>query len=189
MAAPAFSARLPSTVTSPARIIACAFWRDSAKPRSTTSTSSRLRVDLPPMTRDLLGSPQYQEFRDRSQPRGFFSVGLQLGDGLRSQIVRNLVRTLQSENRRIGCLLLRCVFSGGLSQHGRGLLDVQNIVGHLERPSDRFAKAPQPGHFVDWRTRRQCARSNGSPNERCRLRLVNILQRLGANVLAFRLEV
>src|SRR5271157_735426 len=43
---PAFSARLASTATSPARIMACAFWRDSARPRSTRRRSRRLRGDL-----------------------------------------------------------------------------------------------------------------------------------------------
>src|SRR5262252_6113915 len=117
IAAPAFSARLPSTLTSPARIMACAFWRDSAKPRSTTKTSSRLRVDLTLITRSL-GSAEHQEFRDRSQPLGFFAVQLEFANGFRGQIVRNLVRSLQPKNRWVSGLLLHDIFSGSLSQRG-----------------------------------------------------------------------
>jgi len=38
----ALSARLPSTRIFPARIKACAFWRDSANPRSISKTSKRI---------------------------------------------------------------------------------------------------------------------------------------------------
>src|SRR6516165_2499556 len=112
IAAPAFSARLPSTLTSPARIIACAFWRDSAIPRSTTRTSSRLRVDLTVMTRSLLGSPEHEEFRDGSQSLGPCAVRLELDNGFRRQIVRNLVRAPQPKNGWVSRLLLGDIFSG-----------------------------------------------------------------------------
>ena len=57
------------------------------------------------------------------------------------QFARELVRFRQAEQRRIGGLLLRLIFSRGFAQRRGGFLDVQDVVGHLKGPADLLAEA------------------------------------------------
>ena len=64
---------------------------------------------------------------------------------------------VEAEQRRIGRLLLRLIFSRGFAQRRGRFLDVQNVVGHLEGPANLFAESAQPRQIV-WPPRRPQSR-------------------------------
>src|ERR1051325_3247213 len=90
--APAFSCFAPSTLTSPARIIAWAFWRDSASPRSSIKTSRRFFCDFTFMRK--LRAAIDKEFRDFAETSGFRTVWVQFRDRFLGEFFGDLVRTL-----------------------------------------------------------------------------------------------
>src|SRR5258707_4523604 len=143
--APALSARTRSTKTSPAKIMPCALARESAKPRSTSSASSRFGVDFAVMAREgwLLGSANYQVLGDFAQAACSFAVGSKVRSGLAGEIVCDFVGALQSVNCGVRSLLLCDVFSRGLAERGGRFFYVQNVVGDLKGPADGFAEAAE----------------------------------------------
>src|ERR1700687_4843214 len=187
---PALSARAASTKTSPARIMAWALARDSARPRSTSRASSRMEVDFAVIARDeRLGSANNQILGDFAQADRGFTVGSKLRDGLAGQIIRNFVGTLQSVDRGIGGFLLGDVFSRGLAERGGGFFHVQNVVGDLKSPADGFAEAAEARHVVGARAGTQCSGSDRSANQRGGFRTVNVFEhfRFDALPLGFQL--
>src|SRR5258707_4083238 len=148
--APALSARVPSTKTSPARIMPCALAMESARPRSTTSASSRFGVDFAVMAREgwLLGSANYQVLGDFAQAACSFAVGSKLRDGLAGEIVCDFVGALQSVNCGVRSLLLCDIFSRGLAERDRRFFYVQNVVRDLKGPADGFAEAAETRDVV-----------------------------------------
>src|SRR5712675_3744009 len=92
---PALSARAPSTETSPARIIACALARESAKPRSTTRASRRLGVDFVRICNERrLSATKHQVLCDGAQATGGVAVGREFRDGFGGEVVSDLVGAL-----------------------------------------------------------------------------------------------
>src|SRR6267378_6768058 len=85
---PALSARVPSTETSPARIMACALGRDSAKPRSTTRASRRMGVDLAHIFAWAgSGATKHEVLGDGAQATGGVAVGREFSDGVGGEVV------------------------------------------------------------------------------------------------------
>src|SRR5580704_11501772 len=91
----------------------------------------------------MLGAALDEVFGDFAEARGSVAVGREFGDGFCCHLVCDLMRTLKAVDRRISCLLLGSVFSGGFSQGGGSFLDVENIVGDLEEQAERFAETAE----------------------------------------------
>src|SRR5690606_2294103 len=64
-------------------------------------------------------------------------------DGTVAKLRRALFRRLESHGARIGRLAFRGVRAGGLAEHGRITLDVQNVVLDLECEPDVAAESRQ----------------------------------------------
>src|SRR5690349_14191207 len=143
---PALLTRVPSTETSPARIIACAFARESARPRSTSSVSRRFAVDFALIFNQRaarqLRATNHEVLGDFFQPGCGIAVRCELRDGFAGQIVRDFVRALEAMNGGIGGFLLGYVFAGSLAQSFGRFFDVENVVGDLKGPANGVAEPP-----------------------------------------------
>jgi len=100
------------------------------KPLSLSSLSS-LRSPL------SLVAPRPDVIRQGHQRRrGPRVERAQLRLRVRDQTRRHLPRFLQPKKRRVGGLLRRQIFPGGLAQHLGGLRDVEDVVDDLEGEAD-----------------------------------------------------
>src|SRR5260221_8831878 len=165
---PALSTRRPSTRTSPARIIASAWCGESASARSTRRASRGFVLGLAVMLRSS-SAADYQEFGHLSQAAGAFAVRRKFSDRLVRQLMRNFVGPLQAVNRGVGGFLLRDIFAGRFAQCRGRFLDVQNVVGNLKCPANRFTKPPQARHGFCTGASAQGSGGDGSANQRSRL--------------------
>src|SRR5215467_859024 len=186
---PALSARLPSTSTSPARIKALAFSSDSARPRSTRSRSRRCRTGFGFIGARKLRSAKDEILGDFPKARAAFRVGRKLSDRFSSKVAGNFVRAFQSVHGGIGRLLLRQILACSLAKRGRGLFDVENIVGDLEGPADGFAKPPEPCDVIGRRTGAKRTSRDRRADQRGGLGTVNVFEHLRVHGLAFGLDV
>src|SRR5260221_14503474 len=165
---PALSTRRPSTRTSPARIIASAFCGESASARSTRRASRRFLLGLAVMLRTS-SAADYQELGHLTQAAGAFAVRSKFGDGVVRELMRNFVGALQAVNRGVGGFLLRDIFAGRFAQRRGRFLDVQNVVGNLKCPANRFTKPPQARYVFRASTRAEGTGGDGTANQRGRL--------------------
>ena len=120
-------------------ISACAFSRDSARPRS-TSSRSQARCLAALMTCDARsGRPARADAPARS-PNGA-STSWARG----AFLLRHAARGLQAVDRRERDLVLRRVLARGLAERFGGFLHVQNVVHDLKRQADVLAVAGERG--------------------------------------------
>jgi len=115
---------------------------------------------------NLSGAAKDQEFGDGAEAFGTVAVGLQFRDGLVGQFVGDFVGAGQAKDRGIGGLLLGDILARGFAECGGGFLDVEDVVGDLERPADGFAETAQARHIVGGGTGGKRAGRDGSANER-----------------------
>ena len=97
--------------------------------------------------------------------------------------------TLQAVDRGISRFLLRDIFARGLSERGGGFLDVENVVSDLKCPADVFAKAAKPRNIFFYAPTQSAPAGDGSANQRCCLRAVDVLQHFVRDRFAFGFEV
>src|SRR5271154_3696893 len=169
---PALSTFAPFTRICPASTRACARSRDGASPCATSSKSSRsfpgfvflLFVTLLDGRSDIFIAKSRpardQKFADLAQPRAPLAVEVELPERLRCQVSRNGARFLQPIERRVGSLLLRLIFPRCLPERSRRLLHIKEVIHHLKRPSDIFAKADEARDIRLFCAARQRARNH-----------------------------
>src|SRR5712672_1076824 len=187
---PALSARTPSTETSPARIMACALGRESARPRSTTKASRRLGVDFVRICNEhRLSATKYEVLCDGAQATGGVAVGREFHDGLGGEVVGDFVGALQSVDRGISGFLLGDVLARSLAEGCGGFFHVEDVVGDLEGPADGFAEAPEAGDIIGWRTGAERTGGYRGANQGGGLRAVNIFEHFWLDFLALGFDV
>src|SRR6185437_14336205 len=117
---------------------ACAFSRDSARPRSTMSRSSRFFTGVSRIAMN-------DKIRDFAQAGGTRSEGLQHLVGARAFLVRHAMRSFQSVDGREGNLLLSRVLAGRFAESFGRLFDVEDVIDNLEGKADVFSVAGERG--------------------------------------------
>src|SRR2546430_10865888 len=121
--------------------MALAFSMDPANPRSTSNASSAFLAAFDFMLlRKSLATAGNQKFSDLPQPRASLLIGRNLANSVRRQFAGDFIGALQSVNCGISGLLLGDIFAGGFAEGHGGFLHVQNIVGHLKQPPNRFSE-------------------------------------------------
>src|SRR5439155_4017864 len=138
---------------------------------------------------DTLALPLHDVVGQRAQRRRAPAEHREPALRLFDQPPRLTARRLDAVQRRVGRLLLALVAAGGLAQYLQATLDVEDVVHDLEREAQALARV------ADRRDRRAVAAgqphagAQRAADERRRLVDVDVLERLGRDRLALRLDI